>query len=90
MNNMEHIRTKYRLPVKRGTVVRKGREIGKVVGTNGAHLRVRFAGEDEILTFHPFDLDYLSDDGSWIEGKKESQRYNEAWDRWNAQATKTN
>ena len=58
--SMEYIRKTYGVPAKRGGHVKvsigKDRDIpvdGVIVGSKGARLRIRIAGQKHILSYHP-------------------------------------
>ena len=60
---MEYIRQMYQVPAKRGRIVEytggdNVRRRGYIVGSAGAHLRIRLDGEKLTRLYHPTD-DYL-------------------------------
>lgn len=82
--SIQHIRDKYRLPVKIGTTVRLNEQEVKVIWSPDAYLTIRLPdGKKE--TRHPFDFDYLID-GEWVSGGELQRRYDASWDAWNGKA----
>jgi hypothetical protein len=70
---MSYIRQAYGVPAKRGgriiyTGDKRGRaggegQAGVIVGSQGAHLRIRLDGQQTIYTFHPtWKIEYLTGD----------------------------
>lgn len=82
--SMESIRKQYRVPAKRGMLVRcvySRRECKITSATRGgSHLRVRYHnGVQEYR--HPFEVDYFVD-GEWVSGKEKQQVYDRVLDKW--------
>jgi len=64
--SMAYIRAFYGVPAKRGARIRftpgwiQPAKEGKIIGSCGPHLRVRFDGEKRIATLHPtWEVTYL-------------------------------
>lgn len=49
----EYVRNYYKVPAKRGMRVVADGKPGKIVGFDGAHLRIRLDGEKHIGNWHP-------------------------------------
>lgn len=69
--SMEYIRTRYKVPAKRGTRVRYTGSLGfaydgTIVGSQNARLRIRFDGNPmgaDIVTAHPtWKIKYLEEE----------------------------
>lgn len=58
--DMEYIRKKYKIPVKRGMkVIAQGRN-GIIVGAKNGYLRIRIESKKNISSFHPtWEIEYL-------------------------------
>lgn len=79
--SIQHIRDKYRLPVKVGSTVRLDGQDVKVIHAPFAYLTVLLQnGKKE--TRHPFDFDYMIN-GQWISGDQLKRQYDYGWDVWN-------
>lgn len=86
--SIQHIRDKYHLPVKIGSIIRLNGEDVKVVWSPDAYLTVRLPnGKKE--TRHPFDFDYQID-GAWRSGDDLKGAYDASWHRWNRQLSQPN
>lgn len=51
--SMSYIRAHYRVPAKRGALIRFEGKPAMVVGTSGPHLRARIDGQPGVVTLHP-------------------------------------
>lgn len=79
---IQHIRDKYKLPVKIGSTIKLGGVDVKVIHSPGAYLTVRLPdGKKE--TRHPFDFDYCIN-GQWRTGAELKDQYDAAWRQWNS------
>lgn len=62
-----YVRTYYRVPAKRGGRVVADGKPGRIVGFDGAHLRIRLDGERHSRPWHPvWHMKYLGPDGSVV------------------------
>lgn len=61
---MNYIRHYYKVPARRGGLVKFEGQYGRIIGTSGPHLRVRFRDLDATKVLHPKEsgLEYLTDD----------------------------
>lgn len=59
-HNYEYFRRQYGVPARRGARVRFNGRIGKVVGTRGPYLLLKFDDEKRTKIFHPtWDVEWL-------------------------------
>jgi len=57
---MEYIRNYYKVPAKRGMLVKYQGKPGIIVGAKDAYLRIRLEGEKSIGSYHPtWEIQYL-------------------------------
>lgn len=67
--SIEYIRKTYGVPAKRGGRVRytgaKEPQLGTIVATDGAYLKIRLDGKKHALPYHPtWELEYLPEGAS--------------------------
>lgn len=78
--SLAYIRDTYGVPVKRGQrVIHEGRDHGTVTRGDGAHVRVRFDGEQYSQPCHPLSLDY----GDGVDPEAREAEHNRRIDVWN-------